>query len=281
MKKPIDYSEQMRRFYGEKDGIAVCRNVTFVVTEACPLVCVYCFQPHKHVKYMTFDTAKKIVDLLFKMSETDDSTFINTKTKAVILDFIGGEPLLNIGVIAQTCDYFWHKAIELKHPWADTFRISMISNGVKYFDPEVQNFIKKYKNRLSFGITIDGDKEMHDACRIHPDGSGSWEEANAAQMHYHRVYGDTLSTKVTIAPENLKHLHRTVKYFVENGYTQIHGNPVFETEWSEEQARLYYDELKAIADYAIENDLQEKVFISFFDKDLFHPRAESDQHMFK
>lgn len=237
-----------------------------------------CYEAHKCAKYMTFDVAKKIVDLIFKLSETDDSEFINTKTKAVILDFIGGEPLLNIKVIAQTCDYFWHKALELHHRWADTFRISMISNGVNYFKPDVQEFIKKYHNRLSFGITIDGDKDMHDACRIHPDGSGSWEEANAAQMHYHEHYGDTLSTKVTIAPENLEHLDKIIKYFIENGYTEIFANPVYEVEWTVEQSKIYYKKLKHIADYIIDNGLKDKIFISLFDNNLFKPIPEEEQH---
>lgn len=279
MNQPLDYSERIRRLYRfENPEISSCRNVTFVVTEACDLRCVYCYETNKCAKYMSFDTAKKIVDLIFKLSESDDSTFINTKTKAVILDFIGGEPLLNIKTIAETCDYFWNKALELHHPWADTFRISMISNGVNYFKPEVQDFIKKFHSRLSFGITIDGDKDMHDACRVHPDGRGSWEEANAAQLHYHKTYGSSLSTKVTIAPENLEHLDRIIKYFVENGYTEIFANPVYEVEWSIEQARVYYQKIKLIADYIIENNLQESVYISFFAKDSFRPIPETEQH---
>lgn len=281
MRKSLDYSEEIwRRYRFENSDISSCRTVTFVVTEACQLVCSYCYEGCKSWKYMTFDTAKKIVDLIFRMSETDDGTFINAKTKAVILDFIGGEPLLNIDIIERTCDYFWHKALELQHPWADTFRISMISNGELYFDKRVQDFIKKYDKRLSFGITIDGDKEMHDACRIRPDGSGTWDQANAAQMHYHKTYKRALNTKVTIAPNNLPFLERTVKYFIENGYTEIHANPVFEEEWTVEQAKLYYKKLKIVADYIITNNLQDKIYFSVFDKDLFHPIPEQEQHPF-
>lgn len=281
MNTPIDYSEYIRRLYMDKNpNISSCRNITFVVTEACDLRCTYCYEKHKCAKYMTFDVAKKVVDLIFKLSETDESTFINTKTQAVILDFIGGEPLLNIDVIRKTCDYFWRKAILLKHRWADTFRISMISNGVNYFKPDVQDFIAKYHNKLSFGITIDGDKEMHDACRIHPDGRGSWEEAHKAQMHYHAKYGDSLSTKVTIAPENIEYLDRVIKYFIDNKYTVIHANPIYEAEWTVEQAKIYYSKLKSIADYIIDNDLQDRIYISLFDKNLFKPISESDQHPF-
>ena len=280
-KKPIDYSEEIRRRYRFENGdISSCRNVTFVVTEACDAACVYCYECHKSNKSMSFETAKKIVDLIFELSETDESTFINTKTKAVILDFIGGEPLLNIDVIEKTCNYFWHKALKLNHPWANTFRISMISNGLNYFDERVQRFIRKYKSRLSFGITIDGDKEMHDACRIRPDGSGTWEQANAAQMHYHKTFNRKLNTKVTIAPSNLPYFDRTIKYFIENGYEDIYANPVFEEEWTVEQAKLYYEKLKLVADYIVANNLQDRVYFSVFDKDLFRPIPEEEQHPF-
>ena len=280
-KRHIDYSEQIRTMYRyENSDISSCRTVTFVVTEACDAACTYCYECHKSNKFMSFDTARKIVDLVFKLSETDNSTFINTKTKAVILDFIGGEPLLNIDVIEKTCDYFWNKALMLNHRFADTFRISMISNGLNYFNPKVQDFIRKFDSRLSFGITIDGDKEMHDACRIRPDGSGTWEQANAAQMHFHKTYNRKLNTKVTIAPNNLPFFDRTVKYFIENGYTVIHANPVFEEEWTVEQAKLYYEKLKLIADYIVSNNLQDRIYFSVFDKNLFRPIPEEEQHPF-
>lgn len=237
-----------------------------------------CYERCKSQKMMTFDTAKKIVDLVFKLSETDDSTFINTKTQAVILEFIGGEPLLNIDVIEKTCDYFWHKALELHHRYAENFRISMISNGILYFDERVQRFLKRFKDRLSFAITVDGDKEMHDSCRVRQDGSGTWEQANAAQMHYKEHFDSRLGTKVTIAPSNLEHLDRTIKYFIENGYTEINANPVFEEEWTVEQAKVYYKKLVAIADYIIDNNLQEKIYCSLFNKNHFRKIDERDQH---
>lgn len=87
---------------------------------------------------MTKDTAKKIVDLLFKMYDEDDKTaLINKDTKAIILDFIGGEPLLNIDVISFICEYFLDECIKLNHPWTHFWRASMISNGDLYFTPKV------------------------------------------------------------------------------------------------------------------------------------------------
>lgn len=72
-------------------------------------------------------------------------------------------------------DYFVKRMIETDHPWQYNWRISISSNGVLYFNPEVQKFINKWMNHLSFNISIDGNKKLHDSCRVFPDGSGSYD----------------------------------------------------------------------------------------------------------
>ena len=63
---------------------------------------------------MTIDTARDCVNLLFKMWENNDpNSFINKNTKALIFDFIGGEPFSNINVIEFICDYFFNRCLNL------------------------------------------------------------------------------------------------------------------------------------------------------------------------
>ena len=45
--------------------------------------------------------------------------------------------------------YFWQTAIKRRHIWAETFMISIATNGTLHFKPEVQEFIHKYKDHLS------------------------------------------------------------------------------------------------------------------------------------
>ena len=56
---------------------------------------------------MTLDTGKKIVDYLLNQYEKDDGDFITHRTKALVLDFIGGEPLLEAELIEHICDYYF------------------------------------------------------------------------------------------------------------------------------------------------------------------------------
>lgn len=275
------HSDIMARLYGRalKDNwMMACRSVTFQVTEACNLNCVYCYQKHKSPKRMNWETGKAIVDYLFRMWDEDDKTaYICKDTKSIVLDFIGGEPLLEINLIERICGYFWHEALRRDGClWGDTFRISMISNGTVYFSEAVQKFLRKYRDRLSFSITIDGPKEMHDKCRRHPDGRGSWAEANAAQKHYHKAYDGYLGTKVTIAPENLPYLHTIFKYFADEGYKEIHANPVFEHEWTPDEASLYFHELILIAEEILSKDEYRAIQTSLFEERFFAPIPETD-----
>lgn len=227
---------------------------------------------------MTKDVAKKAVDILFDMYEKNDDDFINHGTKAIVLDFIGGEPLMAIDIIDYICTYFYDKCIELNHPWAYTWRASMTSNGALYFKPEVQEFLKKFNGRVSFAITLDGPKEIHDACRVYHDGSGNFDDAYAAMKHFNENFYEDLGTKVTIAPENLKEINKIVRFFVGEGMKIIHANPVYEVEWSVEQAKIYYQELKKMADYLLE--LNDDTNVSLFADNLFMPISESEQNTY-
>lgn len=94
-----------RLFPNHENGLVVCRNVTFQITDDCNLRCSYCYEHHKCNGAMTLETGKKAVDYLLNLYESDDSDFINKHTRGIILDFIGGEPLLEAELIEQICDY--------------------------------------------------------------------------------------------------------------------------------------------------------------------------------
>lgn len=277
MAKNFNYGDTIARMFRDSDtpnGQFVTRNITFQVTDACNAACTYCYQHSKGNRMMTKETAKKVVDLLFDMYDKDEGTFINHYTKAIVLDFIGGEPLLNIDVIDYTCTYFMEQCFVRNHPWLYTWRASMISNGAMYFDPRVQAFLKKFRGFISFGITVDGPKEIHDSCRVYHDGRGNFEDAYAALKHFNKNYYEILGTKVTIAPENLGDINRIVEFFVNEGMYTIHANPVFEAEWTIKQGQKFYTELKKMADYLL--GLDKDVQVSLFQEFIGQPMNENE-----
>lgn len=154
-KSPLQWSEK-------------AQSITFIVTEDCNLRCKYCYITHKASnKRMNFDTAKRFIDYIL----TADIRHADE----VIIEFFGGEPMIEMELVDQISDYFKKKAFELNHPWAWRYRFNFATNGVNYGSPEVQAYIRKNFGKVSIGISIDGTREKHDLNRIFPDGSGSYD----------------------------------------------------------------------------------------------------------
>ena len=223
------------------------RTFTFQVTDACNLACTYCYQINKNKRRMSFETAKLAVDKLLS-GEDGFGEYINpNNSPAIILDFIGGEPFLEIELIDKIVDYFKLKTIELNHPWAKNYAISICSNGVLYNDIKVQKFLQKNKDVLSFNITVDGTKELHDACRIFADGSPSYDLAHSAALDWMKR-GYEMGSKITIAPDNLKYFSKCMLALIEDGYHTINANYVYEEGWTLEHAQEFYQRCKEFID---------------------------------
>ena len=177
-KKDEDYNTYLSRMSdyifenGTGKGVN-SKSVTFQVTESCNLNCSYCYQTCKSSTRFTLNDAKKFIDILLS-DDTSRNDYLNhSNTSAIIIDFIGGEPFLEVELIDQIISYFLKKCIELNHPWMYNFMISVGTNGTLYFTDKVQKFLNKYKGRVSLAITVDGNKELHDSCRVFYNGNGS------------------------------------------------------------------------------------------------------------
>ena len=93
--------------------------------------------------------------------------------------------------------------------------ISMSSNGTLYRNKKVQDFLKKWDNRVSLGITVDGNKELHDTCRLFPNGCGSFDLAFDAAKD--QLFKGNESSKLTFAPENIDKVYDAVTNLLNNG----------------------------------------------------------------
>lgn len=274
--KQKNYHDQLIEFYRTSNFIPQVRTITFQVTNDCCCACSYCYQTNKGHKYMSNYTIKQIIDLLFKMNFNIDKTaIININTIGIILDFIGGEPLMNLPAIDYTCSYFMDTCLALNHTWTNKWRASMISNGAKYFETATQDFLNKFYGLVSFSITLDGPKEIHDRCRKYHNGKGNFDDAYAAFKDCQKKFGCD-STKVTISPENLNEINTIVDFFYKEGITQLNANPIFEHPWTILEAQRYYQELKQMADKILTKyqDLSCSLFVDNF----FKPLKSTDIH---
>ena len=70
---------------------------------------------------------------------------------------------------------------------------------------------------------------------------------------------------MALAPSNRSYLYDSVVDFINHGMKCINLNCVFEEGWNQETALIEYQQLKKLADYILENDL-ENIYIAIFNE---------------
>ena len=248
-----------------KSGMA--KSITFIVTKDCQLACKYCYLVGKNEKErMSWEVAKTAIDYILDNEQEFDE-------KAVIWDFIGGEPFLEIELIDKICDYIKLEMYRRNHHWFDSFRFSFSTNGINYHTDKVQNFIKKNLQHLSIGITIDGTEKKHDLNRI-------WKGDGPEQGSYKDVVKNIPlwleqfpggSTKVTISSADIPYIKESVLHLYGLGIHEVNINVVFEDVWNEGDDALFENQLMQLADAIIDNDLYKENVCSFFSENMGKP----------
>ena len=263
----------MRKEYYMGEGIHTWKSgknqsIEFVVTQDCNLRCSYCYQTHKNNKHrMSYKVAKDAIDYILNNPQLFSSD-------SVILDFICGEPLLEIDLISKIVDYFKVRAYELNNKWFDSFRITMTTNGILYNNKKVQKFIKENRDTLAICITIDGTKEKHNMNRVYPDGSGSYDDV-ARNIPLWLKEFPHYGTKVTIGHDDLPYIKESIIHLYELGITMIPANVVYEDVWEDGDAEIFEQQLIELADYIIDNNLWNKFNTTLFTDNLGSPNKPS------
>ncbi len=256
-------AKRSAEWMADREGGA--QTLSFIVTEDCNLRCKYCYVCHKKSNHvMTLETAKKFINYVF----SGEAEF----PPAVILDFIGGEPLIEAELIDQIVDYFKIKAYEENSPWYWNYRISITTNGVNYASPQVQKFIAKNREKLSLSITLDGTKEKHDMQRVFPDGSGSYDTIIQNIPQYIKDFYPT--TKVTFSHGDLPLLKESIIHLWKLGITDISANCVFEDVWEEGDDEILEAQLKSLADEMIDKEWYQHCSVSFFEPGIGKPMSD-------
>lgn len=274
-RKKLEAEKSVLSCTGLNQYLGLVKTITFVVTEGCTLNCSYCYQVDKdHNAIMSKETAIKAVDMILDDSKMEG--YINSKdTPGVIIDFIGGEPLLQVELMDFICDYFRYKADQLNHPWLNNHMINFTSNGTLYMNEKVQRFLKKNSGRLSFTITVDGNEQLHDSCRVFHDGKGSYKVVEEALLNAQAFYSLD-SSKITLAPENIMYTFDAVKHLSDLGVHDLNANVVYEDVWvPERDAPIFYDQLIKLADWFIDEDKYIESYLSLFDELIGKPVPDS------
>jgi uncharacterized protein len=243
------------------------KDITFCVTEACPLRCKYCYIVNaSNHKNLTKEQAKKNIDFIFDNPEL-------FYEGSVIWNFIGGEPLLEIELIDYMSDYLKLRMYESRYDdWFANHMFSLSTNGTLYHRPEVRKYIDKNRDHLSIGFSIDGTKELHDKYRVYQDGRGSFEDVIKNVPLYVADFKEA-TTKATLSHDSLPYIFESVKFLSSLGLA-VYMNTVFEDVWQEGDDDIFYDQLIQTADWLIDSGKWRTQCVSLFDSALVESRWE-------
>ncbi|MBQ6545335.1 MAG: thioether cross-link-forming SCIFF peptide maturase [Lachnospiraceae bacterium] len=141
----------------------VVKALCLHVAHDCNLRCAYCFadegEYHGRRALMDFETGKKALDFLIANSGN---------RRNLEVDFFGGEPLMNFGVVKQLVAYGRQREKET----GKRFRFTLTTNGVLLNDEFAEFANAELSNVV---LSIDGRKEVHDRMRPFPGGKGSFD----------------------------------------------------------------------------------------------------------
>ena len=94
--------DKTKGFEAKTEGL-YARTITFQVTEDCCMKCSYCYQHNKKPNRMSFEVAKQFIDDLLSGSEKV-TCYIPKDSVGIVLEFIGGEPFLEIDLVSKITD---------------------------------------------------------------------------------------------------------------------------------------------------------------------------------
>jgi uncharacterized protein len=140
------------------------QSISLNVSSSCNLSCGYCYADRggfsgRQTSRMDVKTAFKAIDGLFSRAAVN---------APVTIGFLGGEPLMNRKLVHEAVRY---ASVTGADRGLDV-RFSITTNGTLVTDEDVEMF---RSHRFAVTVSVDGDRERHDAQRPDRRGRGSHE----------------------------------------------------------------------------------------------------------
>ena len=176
--------------------LRVPKLVVLNLTTDCNMRCEYCYASAGDKKeYMTYETAVKTIDELRRIN--------NYETVKVL--FHGGEPLLCYDVIKKVIEHYKEENINNLDYYIQTNCVLLDEEKIIFFKD----------NDVKISISIDGNEECSNKCRVLTDGTNSIKCIKKAidLLNKHKVKINALAV---LNKNNYKRVRNIIDFYVEN-----------------------------------------------------------------
>lgn len=210
--------------------------MTLEVNQKCNLKCNYCYLGEKAGTVMSFETARKSVDLAFEKA-------VIHRDKKIWFDFIGGEALLDFSLINNILYYISDKNKDQQY----SIKLSMTSNATTLNQSIIDWLIL---NNFDLKVSIDGSKEVHDLNRITTNNRGSFSmilEKWKYIREYEKRTGKLIQVTNVVTRNNYIYFFESVKFLVEELEIKIVDTAIdLFIDWTEEELSVICNEIYKI-----------------------------------
>lgn len=259
----ILFSEDDYEKYAQYSVASPVKAMCLNIAHDCQLRCKYCFASTgdfgKGRKLMSFETGKHAIDFLLENSGNRPN---------LELDFFGGEPLMNFGVVKQVVEY----ARSREKEYNKKFRFTITTNGLLLDDEKIEFINREMSNVV---LSIDGRKEVNDYFRVLPNGQGCYDIILPKYKKLVEGRGDKeYYVRGTFTNKNLD-FSKDVFALNEAGFDQISVEPVVGDDdiyaLTEKDLPAVFAEYEKLALKLLENEKKGKKF------NFFHFMLDLDQ----
>ena len=204
-------------------------RLTLFVDHRCDLACSYCYNGKKFRRAMPLATARGAVDLVLDSGDPLSQ-----------VGFFGGEPLLRFDFVREVTAYVKECTAGAERPTT----MVVTTNGTR-LDDRTLPFLGE--NGFFLGVSFDGCRPAHDACRRYADGSSSYDRV-VAGVRAALAAGVPVKTISVIDPANVACLAESFDHVLDLGVRQLSVNVNYEAEWNETDRAAFRVALERLAD---------------------------------
>lgn len=225
-------------------------TATIFITDKCNLACKYCYEKDKATNVNTEKNIDRFLNLILtnKRFESYDS---------IIVDFIGGEALLEYPLMEYAMESFIMKCKSMNHKFLKSFTFFVSTNGTLFENKNIKEFLVRWPC-LKVGLSLDGCKEAQDMNRIYKDGSGSYDAIMKNFEWWKNKYNTTM-VKGTLSPDTLPLLDKMLINQAKLGMTKLWANPIYEHDWTEEEGQTYRQKMFNVIDWIFANNKENEI----------------------
>jgi len=210
----------------------IIKSLCLHVAHDCNLRCKYCFASSGSFGgqklLMDLETGKKALDFLLEHSGN---------RKVCEVDFFGGEPLMNFGVMKDLVAYGRKASAKA----GKVINFTLTTNGMLLTE-EVEEFLNR--ENISVVLSLDGRKEVNDRMRPQANGRGTYDVIVPA----YRRFAASRNDQDYIVRGTYTHFNTDfaadVRHMFEQGFTHLSVEPVVAPE--EEPYALTARDLEAV-----------------------------------